>query len=193
MSVSLPSGSAGAAPTYRPAKVHLTTYDPRWPELYAKEAQRLLDIAGDQLVGLEHIGSTAIPGMTAKPIIDILAAVTNFEEFPTLVERLDGLGYLYTPESKSDDPARRVFRKGPANMQQMRTHHLHVTEAASHYWERIIAFRDYLRSHPAEATAYAELKRDLASRYEGEARRYRQGRLRESDRTPRRDHRPLPR
>ena len=168
-------GSADPGEWYRPARVHLDEYQERWPLMYAEEAGQISEALGDDLVVIEHVGSTAIPGMPAKPIIDILVAVTTWDRFDEMVTRLGDLGYVYTPESEDEDPDRRVFRKGPAEMSLLRTHHLHVTEPHSPYWKRIIAFRDQLRSDPADATAYVELKRSLATRFEHDSRSYTSG------------------
>jgi GrpB-like predicted nucleotidyltransferase (UPF0157 family) len=160
---------------YRPARVVVVEYDERWPSLYAEEADRIVAAIGDDLVAIEHVGSTAISGMPAKPIIDILAAVATWDRFDRMVLSLRALGYLYTPESEADDPGRRVFRKGPDDMKLQRTHHLHVTDQESGYWHRIIAFRDHLRDDPADAAAYGELKRSLARTFEHDSRRFTDG------------------
>jgi GrpB-like predicted nucleotidyltransferase (UPF0157 family) len=160
---------------YQPARVRLNSYDCDWPRRYTDEASLLRDILGSEILGLEHIGSTAIPEMPAKPTIDLLLAVSSYDRFLPLVEQLDDIGYLYTPSSEADKIGRRVFRKGPKDMAKPRTHHLHVTKAGSYYWQRIIAFRNYLRDHPAEAAAYADLKRDLVSEFAHDSRQYTAG------------------
>ena len=164
--------STDAGAWYRPARVVVEEYDERWPSLYAEEAARIMRAIGDDLVAIEHIGSTAVPGMTSKPIIDILTAVSTWDRFDQMIRALQAIGYLYTPESEADDPARRVFRKGPEDMTLPRTHHLHVTDPDSAYWRRIIGFRDHLRRHPADAAAYGELKFTLARRFEHDSRGY---------------------
>ena len=166
---------SGAAPTFRHAAVRIVDYDSTWPTRYAEEAKLLAMTLGARLLCVEHVGSTSVPGMPAKPIIDILAAVAGYDDFPTVVRDLEKIGYLYTPESEADDPDRRVFRKGPDDMTRPRTHHLHVTEVGSHYWQRIVAFRDHLRRTPAAAAAYAELKQGLAAEYAREPRSYTAG------------------
>ncbi|WP_158610737.1 GrpB family protein [Micromonospora sp. BL4] len=165
-------GQAGNAPWYRAARVHIQAYDPSWPVRYAEEAELLTRTLRGAVVAVEHIGSTSVPGLAAKPVIDILAAVRDFDDFPTVADLLRGIGYTYTPESEADDASRRVFRKGPDDRTALRTHHLHVTEHRSHYWRRLVAFRDHLRAHPAEAAAYLRLKRDLADRHAADPGRY---------------------
>lgn len=150
---------------YRAAEVRLDDYDPGWPDRYSEEGRLLTAVLGPCLAAIEHIGSTAVPGMAAKPVIDILVAVPDYRRFDELVERLDRVGYVYTPESEVDDPGRRVFRKGPEDAGRPRTHHLHLTTSGSRYWHRMIAFRDHLRRHPEDATAYVDLKRALAGRH----------------------------
>jgi GrpB-like predicted nucleotidyltransferase (UPF0157 family) len=157
---------------YRPARVHVEEYDARWPEMYRDEALRIGAAIGDDLVAIEHVGSTAVPGLPAKPIIDILVAVATRADLGDLITTLGELGYAYTPESEADDPDRRVFRKGPTDMSSLRTHHLHVTEPESFYWRRIIAFRDHLRSDPSDAAAYARLKEELIAEFARDSRGY---------------------
>ncbi|MGW4153710.1 GrpB family protein [Micromonospora chersina] len=166
------NGLRGNALWYRVARVQVQVYDPSWPERYAEEAELLRHTLADSLLAVEHVGSTAVPGLAAKPVIDILAAVRDFNGFPALVEHLQEIGYTYTPESEADDPSRRVFRKGPENLTRLRTHHLHVTERGSDYWRRLIAFRDHLRTHPEDAASYVSLKHDLAARHAADPGRY---------------------
>jgi muramoyltetrapeptide carboxypeptidase len=166
------AGAGDPGAWYRPAAIHLADYDPGWPQRYAAEAARIAAALGEDLVATEHVGSTAIPGMPAKPILDILAAVASWDGFDEIVATLDRIGYLYTPESEADDPERRVFRRGPADMRLMRTHHLHVTAPRSRYWTRIIGFRDHLREDAADAAEYAALKRRLATEFATDGRAY---------------------
>ena len=162
-------------PVDRSATVRVVEYDPKWPRLFAEEAAVLRGVFGSEPVAIEHIGSTAVPGLPAKPIIDIMAGVSGWDVFDLVVERLAAVGYRYTPEAEKDDPSRKVFRKGPSDLSHLRTHHLHVTELDGFYWQRMLAFRDRLRSHPEEAAAYVALKRELASRFANESRRYTAG------------------
>ncbi|MGQ0432501.1 MAG: GrpB family protein [Microthrixaceae bacterium] len=167
--------SVDAGAWYRPARVHIDEYDARWPEIYQEEALRIAAAIGIDLIAIEHVGSTAVPGMAAKPIIDILAAVTTWVRLDDMVTKLRELGYVYTPESEADDPNRRVFRKGPTDMSLLRTHHLHITDPESLYWQRIIAFRDQLRSNAADAAAYIQLKNALAADFAHDSRSYTAG------------------
>lgn len=166
---------AGGAPSwYRSAAVTQVDYDDAWPARYETEARIVSDAIGPDLVTIEHVGSTAVPDLSAKPIIDLLAAVSSWGRFDEIVATLARADYLYTPHSERDDPGRRVFRK-PSDMSQSRTHHLHVTEVDSDYWIRIVAFRDHLRSHDDDAIAYSELKRRLAVEFMNDSESYTRG------------------
>jgi GrpB-like predicted nucleotidyltransferase (UPF0157 family) len=137
-------------------------YDPRWPTLYEEERERILAVVGDLIVAIEHIGSTAVPGLGGKPIIDIMPAVQRLADAEQCIEPLEGIGYEYVPEYNEAIPERRYFHKGPA---QADTFHLHVVERASDFWERHLLFRDWLRAHPEDAQEYYCLKRELAARF----------------------------
>lgn len=153
-------------------RMHLENYDVRWPSQFEDEADRVRPAIGANLLAIEHVGSTAVPGLAAKPIIDILAGVSSWDGFEQMVEDLGAIGYVYTPHSEKDDPGRRVFRKGPEDLNLLRTHNLHVTELGSYYWTRLVAFRDYLRHHADDAAAYQRLKEDLVVRYRDQTRAY---------------------
>jgi GrpB-like predicted nucleotidyltransferase (UPF0157 family) len=116
------------------------------------------------VLGIEHFGSTAVPGLAAKPIIDILIAVMSLARAKaTLVEPITSLGYVYWAENPKTD--RMFFVKGMPPYGERRTHHVHITEPDGEMWRRRLAFRDYLRARPDEARRYEALKRDLAVRY----------------------------
>lgn len=143
-------------------QVVIAEYDPCWPFVYQEEEVRILDAIGHRLVAIEHMGSTSVPGLAAKPIIDIMAAIDSLANAQECVIPLLGLGYEYGPEVEDTIPERRYFRKGPRGA---RTHHLHMVEIGSDFWARNLLFRDYLRAHPDEASRYAQLKKELAARY----------------------------
>ena len=144
--------------------VEIVDYDPRWPLLFDEEARRLRAVLDPSLlVGLEHFGSTAIPGLSAKPIIDILIAVRSLAAAKaSFVDALRKLDYVYWADNPKKD--RMFFVKGMPPFGSGRTHHVHVTEPNGEMWQRL-AFRDYLRAHPQEAAEYARLKRQLASEH----------------------------
>jgi GrpB-like predicted nucleotidyltransferase (UPF0157 family) len=142
--------------------VLIVDYDPRWPILYEGEKDLILGAVGLLVVAIEHIGSTAVPGLGAKPIIDIMVAVRRLADAEQCIGPLEGIGYEYVPEYNDIIPERRYFHKGPA---EGRTHHLHMVELTSDFWERHLLFRDFLRTHPEEAHRYYELKKELAARF----------------------------
>ena len=152
-------------------EVVIAAYDPSWPEIYAGEAQAIRQALGDVLVGVEHVGSTAIPGLAAKPIIDILAGVTSFAAGTAAIPALEGLGYDCRGENGI--PGRLFFRKGLIDFR--RTHHLHVVELGHEQWASMLTFRDYLRSHPGDARRYEALKRELSVKYRDNRRAYTNG------------------
>jgi GrpB-like predicted nucleotidyltransferase (UPF0157 family) len=142
--------------------IDLVDYDPAWPARFAAEAAVLRTVLPGGLdVALEHFGSTAIPGLTAKPIIDIMLVVAQERRWPELSEPLQSLGYVYWADNPA--PHHLFFVKGMPPFGTRRTHHVHVrrpADARPH-----LVFRDYLIAHPAEAAHYAALKRDLAGRF----------------------------
>lgn len=129
---------------------NLTSYDPNWPKLYQAEAQILKEILGDEITDIEHIGSTSIPGLLGKPIIDIEVMIPSYREHTEFTHHLAKLGYRYDSSSTE----RHFYRKGFPS-----THHLSIAFAdRGGFWSRQILFRDYLRNHPEARDEYAKLK-----------------------------------
>jgi GrpB-like predicted nucleotidyltransferase (UPF0157 family) len=145
-------------------EIEIVDYDPQWPSMFEVEAKALQAALPPALVtGLEHFGSTAIPGLAAKPIIDILIAVPSLAmAHDQAIEPLEALGYLFWDENPKTD--RMFFVKGLPPYGTRRTHHVHITEKSGELWQRL-AFRDYLLAHPGEVKRYADLKRELAVRH----------------------------
>jgi GrpB-like predicted nucleotidyltransferase (UPF0157 family) len=152
-------------------EVEIVDYDPRWPLLFDEEAKRLRAALDPSLiVGLEHFGSTAIPGLSAKPIIDILIAVQSLAAAQgAVVEVLRELDYVYWANNPKKD--RMFFVKGMPPFGSKRSHHVHVTEPHGEMWQRL-AFRDYLRTHPEEVETYERLKRRLAAEHQTDREAY---------------------
>ena len=140
--------------------VEVVSYDPNWACQYRLEAEVLSAVLGDQALAVHHIGSTAVPGMPAKPIIDLMVEVRAIERIDDLNEGLLGLGYL--PKGEFGIPGRRFFIK-PG--EDVRTHHVHMFAAGNSEIVRHLRFRDYLIAHPQEAKRYGCLKRMLAQRF----------------------------
>jgi GrpB-like predicted nucleotidyltransferase (UPF0157 family) len=139
--------------------VRIVDYDPAWPEMAAAEIARVEAALGDLAVRVDHVGSTAVPGMAAKPIVDLQASVAEIEPVAAYAEPLARLGYLFAPDPDSPD-----FHFFGLPAERPRTFHLHVCAAGSEHERRHLAVRDHLRAHPEEAAAYAALKRELVAR-----------------------------
>jgi len=140
----------------------LVDYDPKWPILYEEEKASIIGAIGDFIVDIQHIGSTAVLGLGAKPIIDIIVAIRRLVLVEKCVQPLQTIGYAYLGEYGI--PGRHFFRKPPGDS-GARTHHLHMVERESDFWEWHILFRDFLRVHPEEAQRYHELKKELAAQF----------------------------
>ena len=143
--------------------VVVVPYDESWPSLFEEERARIERAIGPWVEEIEHVGSTAVPGLAAKPVIDIMAGVKSLDDSPILVERLVGLGYEYVPEFERVLPFRRYFRK---MREGRRTHQIHLVERSNaEWWDRHLLFRDYLRANPEIAGEYARLKHKLSGRF----------------------------
>jgi len=144
----------------RRGTVRVVPYNPDWSTFFQAEQDLLRNALGSKVLEIRHIGSTAIPGMPAKPIIDILAAVRNLADVTDFVDALVRLGY----EDKGDGSVvgRRYFVKGT---ETGRTHHLNFYEMNSNGWVTHILFCEYLKSHAEVAKQYAELKEKLAKEF----------------------------
>jgi GrpB-like predicted nucleotidyltransferase (UPF0157 family) len=142
-----------------PEAIVIEEYDPAWPKKFEEERVLLEGVFPETAV-IEHIGSTAVPGLAAKPIIDIVIGVSRLDEAEARVQDLALLGYEYVPEYEASIPERRYFRKPRHGI---REYHLHCVLTGSDFWRRHLAFRNYLRVHPEEAGAYATLKKQLAA------------------------------
>lgn len=140
--------------------VEIVAYDPEWPARFDAEAKRIREALGEHLVAIEHVGSTAVVGLEAKPVIDVAAAIGDLERWHGLVEPLRHAGYVHQPAG--DFEGRRYFRRFEGGI---RIAHLSLAEADSRFWREHLAFRDALRSDPPLARRYAALKRELAARH----------------------------
>jgi len=156
---------------YGGGRVVVCDYDPAWPALFEQERTRLQHVLGSMVLTIEHVGSTAVPGLAAKPIIDLLVGVRSLTEARSCcTEPLQALGYAYLAEYESWLPGEMLFRKGAPGPW---THHVHVMEPSGARWEELILIRDYFRRHREIASAYASLKRALALVFEEDIAGYR--------------------
>ncbi|MDR3574350.1 MAG: GrpB family protein [Anaerolineaceae bacterium] len=139
--------------------IEVVPHDSRWAGEYLKEAELIRRVFGEQLVEIYHIGSTAIPGIYAKPIIDFLVGVKDIQQVDSFNPQMEQLGYLAYGEFGIS--GRRYFPKGPV----LRTHQVHIFQSGDAQIARHLNFRDYMHAHPAEAKQYEALKIDLAQRF----------------------------
>lgn len=137
--------------------VLLAAHDPQWTVLFDAEKVRIGEALGEAGVELHHIGSTAIPGIVAKPLLDILCEAECLEQIDTKAGAMGGIGY--TAHGEYGIPGRRYFKRSGGKLIPV---HLHCFARGSAEIDRHLAFRDYLRAHPAEAAAYSDLKVSLA-------------------------------
>jgi len=138
-------------------QIEIRDYDPSWPALYAREAERIRAVLGDRVVRLEHAGSTSVPGLPAKPVIDIVLEVPDSSDESAYVPDLEGAGYVLRIR-EPDWFEHRVFKGADTNL------NLHVFSAGCLETDRMVLFRDWLRSNEADRDLYARTKRELASR-----------------------------
>lgn len=147
--------------------VLIVDYDPRWPALFEEERRRILGVLGEDRPRIEHVGSTAVPGLAAKPVIDLLVGAPRP---PTEGQRRRLAELEYVSMGELGIPGREFFRKGAP-----RTHHLHWTAFGGSFWASHVAFRDALRRDPALAREYERLKRALAGRFPNDREAYTEG------------------
>lgn len=145
------------APARLDGRVTLVDYDPAWPLVFAREADRIRDVLGDRVLLLEHVGSTSVPGLLAKPIIDMVLAVADSADEAAYVEPLEAAGYVL--RIREPDWHEHRLLKGPDT-----DVNLHVYTAGSGEIERNLLFRDRLRVDREDRDLYARTKRELAAR-----------------------------
>jgi GrpB-like predicted nucleotidyltransferase (UPF0157 family) len=141
--------------------VEIVPYDPQWPDAFEMAASELAAALEPWVVAIEHVGSTAVPGLAAKPVIDIQVGVRSLDQSEEIVAAVEALGYEYVSELEEDLPQRRYFRRWSRGR---RSHQVHLVERTdTDWWHRHVAFRDWLRTHPEARDAYAALKQRLAA------------------------------
>ena len=142
-------------------KVKVVPHNPQWRDAFEAEAKQVAAALGENVVAIHHIGSTAIPDIYAKPVVDLLVEVRDITEVDGRSSAMESLGYEVMGEYGI--PGRRYFRKD--GREGVRTHNIHAFEAGSAEVERHLAFRDYMIAHPGDAQRYSELKRKLAEEH----------------------------
>lgn len=141
-------------------RVEVVPHDPEWKKKYEKEASIVRSIFKKEILAIHHVGSTAIPGISAKPIIDILVEVNNIEKIDEFNKDMIEQGYI--PKGQSGIPNRRLFIKGS---EELRISHIHVFQEEDTEIIRLLNFRDYMIAHPKEAQEYSQLKERLAREF----------------------------
>jgi GrpB-like predicted nucleotidyltransferase (UPF0157 family) len=142
-----------------PNPVEIVDYDPLWPVRFETLRAHLAGTLGSLTAAIEHVGSTAVPGLAAKPIIDIDVLLNSASDLPLVILKLASIGYLHRGDLGI--VGREAFAAPPG----IPAHHLYVCPPESQPYRHHLALRDYLRAHPAEALAYGNLKRSLAARF----------------------------
>jgi GrpB-like predicted nucleotidyltransferase (UPF0157 family) len=144
----------------REAEIHVVAWDDAWPARFEQERELLVRAIGEFIVGsVEHVGSTAVTGLAAKPVIDIMVGVAGLDESRAALPALETAGYTYYPYRPD------VMHWLCKPSAQHRTHHLHLIPFGGQLWNERLAFRDHLRNNPRVAAEYAALKYQLAERY----------------------------
>jgi GrpB-like predicted nucleotidyltransferase (UPF0157 family) len=139
----------------------IAEYRPEWRRMFEDEKRILQTSLGEVPAQIEHIGSTAVAGLAAKPIIDLMVGLEDFSIADNVVPKIEALGYEYIQKYEAVMPFRRFFIKEQGGI---RTHQIHMVGIGGEFWERHILFRDYLRQNPGIAEQYASLKKELAGR-----------------------------
>ncbi|MEX2214573.1 MAG: GrpB family protein [Phycisphaeraceae bacterium] len=147
--------------------VRLAEYSPDWPRTFERERERILAACGDHLHAIEHVGSTSVPGLIAKPVLDIMPALRTPQAGEAIIEPMTALGYEYRGAFGLPGRFFFVLRSGDDNVV-----HCHAWPREHPQVRRHVAFRDYLRAHPEAAAEYAALKRKLAGQHETDREAY---------------------
>ena len=152
-------------------RVLMEPHNPDWVGQFTLEAARILSALGNTAADVHHIGSTAIPGIYAKPVLDLLVVVRSVTALNAKQPQMEALGY--EARGEYGIPGRRFYRRGNADGD--RTHQIHAFEAGSPQIARHLAFRDYMIAHPDAAKAYSDLKRELAAKHPNDIEAYMDG------------------
>jgi GrpB-like predicted nucleotidyltransferase (UPF0157 family) len=150
--------------------VFVVLYDPQWPSLFALERSRAEAAVGPWVEAVEHVGSTAVPGLDAKPVVDLMVSVRDIRSAGRCIRSLEEIGYSYW--AVNPNPEQMLFVKFADAGRTSRTHNLHVMEAGGDLWNDMLVFQDHLRLHLEAADEYARLKHVLAERFRDDREAY---------------------
>ncbi|HEV7449100.1 MAG TPA: GrpB family protein [Candidatus Paceibacterota bacterium] len=151
--------------------VKLSEHDSSWKDIFDAEKIELQKIFEDSIIGVEHIGSTSIPGIKAKPILDLMVAIPSLDGWKEYENGLQKLGYQFRTDFR-ETQGNVLFVKGP---EDSRTHYLKLTELGSDFWVEHLLFRDFLISHPESRQEYEDIKTTLLETYKGDRKPYTEG------------------
>jgi GrpB-like predicted nucleotidyltransferase (UPF0157 family) len=154
----------------RPSRIEIVPYDPSWPDVFEAEAGNIRRLFGAVALSIDHVGSTSVPGMAAKAIVDIQVSLRSLEPRPRYRKLLEQIGYTHVPLGAFD----LVYPYFEKPVAWPHTHHVHLCVSGSEQERNHLAFRDYLRAHPQIARQYIELKRELAAECTGDTRESRE-------------------
>jgi GrpB-like predicted nucleotidyltransferase (UPF0157 family) len=156
-------------PTTKSTPIQVINYDPNWPQMFGQLRDQIWPAVSDVAIEIEHVGSTSVPGMAAKPIIDIDLVLASHSDLPLLVQRLEGLSYKHFGNLDIEDRDAFIRPNGRVD------HHLYACLQHSLALQNHLAIRNYLRTHPSEVAAYSALKKQLAEIFRDERPRYVEG------------------
>ncbi len=142
-------------------KIIIEAYKPEWKTAFDRECHLLMNAIDAPDISIEHIGSTSVDGLGAKPIIDIMIGLRDFNMANHYIKAIEGLGYNYVSKYEDEMPYRRFFTK---TLNGKRTHHIHMVEIHTEFWDRHLRFRDHLRENQEARDRYSDLKLNLARR-----------------------------
>lgn len=142
-------------------KITLAEYSEDWARRFRIEAEILAGALAEDRAVIEHIGSTAVEGLVAKPVIDLMIGLADFATADSVVPKIEALGYQYIARYNAVMPYRRFLVR---DAEGLRTHQIHMVEIHGEFWNRLLLFRDYLRANPEVKREYAALKKELAER-----------------------------
>jgi GrpB-like predicted nucleotidyltransferase (UPF0157 family) len=148
-------------PEWTPLPITVVDYDPAWPAIFESLRERIASSLGPLARRIEHVGSTSVPGLAAKPIVDIDTVIRSLGDLPAVIERLEAIGYSHRGEIQGGPPGCEAFDR-PADAP---VHHLFACTEDNDQLHKHLAFRDYLRTHPEARDEYVVLKRSLAVRF----------------------------
>lgn len=150
--------------------IEVVPYRSHWPSLFRMEARKIAAVLANELILIHHIGSTAIPRIKAKPVIDCLIEVRDIDSVDLFNDSIMALGY--DPRGENGIAGRRYFNKARGSIH---THHLHIFQLGHPEIARHLNFRDFLRAHPEQAQAYSRIKEDLAQKFKHDSEAYTEG------------------